>query len=299
MTAAEQGFLLLTGYLGDPMRRPLTVPQFRELTKRARQLQKPDQPRELTRQDLMGIGCSGEFSCRVLELLSQKEQLLWYLEKARRRNCTPITRISAAYPHRLRLCLGMEAPGVLWARGDLQILKEPAVSVVGSRDLQPNNKDFAYQVGKQAALQGYALVSGNARGADRTAQESALIHGGKVISIVADSLEKIACLPGVLYLSEEGYDLPFSAKRALSRNRLIHSLGEKTFVAQCTLKKGGTWDGTCKNLKGNWSPVFCFDDGSASAGELEARGATPVSLQQLTDLSALVPNHMNFMADDL
>ena len=34
MTGPEQGFLLLTSSLGDPHRKPLTVPQFRELAKR-------------------------------------------------------------------------------------------------------------------------------------------------------------------------------------------------------------------------------------------------------------------------
>ena len=34
MTGAERGFLLLTSHLGTPLRRPLTVAQFRVLTER-------------------------------------------------------------------------------------------------------------------------------------------------------------------------------------------------------------------------------------------------------------------------
>lgn len=289
MNAREQGLLLLTGHLGDPERRPLTAHQFRELTKRARQMPRPSEQRDMTCEDLMKLGCDRAFAQRVLQLLSQEEQLRWYLEKGRRMDCYPITRISDRYPDRLRSCLGADAPGVLWLKGDPEILERPGIGLVGSRDLRPENAEFATAAGKQIARQGYALISGNARGADRTAQEAALEQGGLVISVVADALERHPLRKNVLYISEEGYDLPFTPQRALRRNRIIHSLGQKTFVAQCTLGKGGTWDGTCRNLQKNWSPVFCFRDGSSASGELEQLGACLVDLEDLVHIPALQP----------
>ena len=144
----------------------------------------------------------------------------------------------------LRQRLGGEAPGVLWARGDLSLLNTPAVALVGSRDLRPPNEAFAKEVGEQAARQGFVLISGNARGADRTAQDSCLAAGGQVISVVADALSEKTEQENVLYLSEEDYDQAFSAQRALRRNRVIHALGEVTLVAQSDLGIGGTWSGT-------------------------------------------------------
>lgn len=295
MNPREQGFLLLTGYLGDPERRPLTVAQFRELTKRARGMERPSQEREMTEEDLISIGCSRAFSRRVLQLLSQTEQLQWYLSKGKRAGCTPITRVTSGYPEAVRSCLGLEAPGVLWAKGDLSLLETKKISVVGSRDLRENNRAFAEEVGEQAALQGYTLVSGDARGADRAAQNSCLEHGGSVISVVADSLEKHPLQENVLYLSEDGFDLAFSAQRALQRNRVIHSLGLDTFIVQCRLEKGGTWDGTVKNLRNCWSPVFCFRDESPASAELEQMGAVLIDHAALQNISALQPNTMNFI----
>ena len=289
MNVREQGFLLLTGYLGNPERRPLTIPQFRELTKRARQMPMPLERRDMTQEDLVKLGCDRAFASRVLQLLSQEEQLRWYLEKGRRNGCYPVTRISDRYPDCLRRCLGMDAPGVLWLKGDPEILDRPGIALVGSRDLRPENAEFASAAGKQIARQGYALVSGNARGADRTAQEAALAQRGVVISVVADALERHSLKKNVLYISEEGYDLPFTSQRALRRNRIIHSLGQKTFVAQCTLGKGGTWDGTCHNLQKNLSPVFCFRDGSDASTELEQMGACLVDLADLVHIPALQP----------
>ena len=56
MTAGEEGFLLLTGYLGDPERKPLTVAQFRDLTARARAMSRPEADRDMTAEDLLAIG---------------------------------------------------------------------------------------------------------------------------------------------------------------------------------------------------------------------------------------------------
>jgi predicted Rossmann fold nucleotide-binding protein DprA/Smf involved in DNA uptake len=290
----EQGFLLLTGYLGDPERKPLTVAQFRELTKRARNMERPQAPREMTEEDLIALGCSRSFAQRVLELLSQKEQLHWYLQEGKRSGCVPITRVTDGYPQAVRRGLSLDAPGVLWAKGDLSLLDTPMISLVGSRELKEENRAFAEEVGKQAAMQGYTLVSGDARGADRAAQQCCLENGGKVISVVADDLQKYPPQKNVLLLSEEGFDLGFSPQRALQRNRVIHCLGSRTFVAQCRLAKGGTWDGTAKNLKNGWSPVFCFRDESPASFELAQMGAVLVDLTDLQDISNLQPMEMKF-----
>jgi DegV family protein with EDD domain len=67
----------------------------------------------------------------------------------------------------------------------LEILKSPGISLVGSRDLNPINEEFAREAGKQAALQSYTLVSGNARGADKTAQNACL---------AADEFDNVRCI---------------------------------------------------------------------------------------------------------
>ncbi len=258
-------------------------------------MEKPLQDRELSREDLLSIGCTDPFAQRVLHLLSQQDLLNHYLCEGKREGCYPITRVSPAYPSGLRQTLGPDAPGVLWAKGDEALLQTSMISVVGSRELEQQNHLFAWEVGKQAALQGYTLVSGNARGADRTAQNACLDHGGKVISVVADRLADQPQRKNILYLSEEGFDLAFSSHRALQRNRIIHCLGEKVFVAQCAMGKGGTWSGTKMNLRNNWRPVFCFADGSDAAGELEQMGAAAVTTEDLSRISDLQDRNISFM----
>ena len=295
MTGAERGFLLLTSRLGNPMRRPLSVAQFRNLTERMQSAERTQEDRDLRVSDLKALGYGTEMAERILELLSEEELLDYYLKKGEKLGCVPITRISEGYPLILRKRLGLDSPGCLWARGNLDLLKEPTISLVGSRELREENWRFAAEVGKQAALQDYVLVSGNARGADRAAQNSCLEQGGKVISIVADELWKQPKRENMLYISEDGFEEAFSAQRALSRNRVIHALGLKTFVAQSGLKTGGTWDGTVKNLRMNWSPVFCFDDGSEAVELLFQMGAGSVTMEALVSIYDISQNQMNFI----
>lgn len=288
MRATERGFLLLTSPLGDSLRKPLTVAQFRTLAKRVQQMEKPTEQRDLTLADLTALGYEQDFAYRLLHLLSQEDLLDHYLRRAAAAGCVPIARIGQDYPAVLREKLDPDSPASLWSKGDLSILAKPRIALVGSREIQQENRSFAWEVGTQAALQGYVLVSGNARGADKIAQTACLRAGGQVIVVVADELEKQKQEKNVLYISEDGFDLPFSAIRALSRNRVIHALAEKTFVAQCTCGSGGTWDGTIKNLNNGWSPVFCFADGTPAMEQLSQMGAEKIGIQQLGDIQQLV-----------
>jgi len=297
LNARERGFLLLTSQLGDPERKPLTAAQLRTLTQRVRSMEVPGEQRQMQPRDLMALGYSEAQAGRILHLLSDKELLEYYLHKGNQAGCVPLTRVSEGYPPAVRKKLGIDSPGCLWAKGDLSLLGTPCVALVGSRDLLTKNRMFAAEAGRQAALQGFTLVSGNARGADSAAQRACLAAGGSVIIVVADRLKDHKNTERVLYLSEDGFDLAFSAQRALSRNRIIHSLGEKTFVAQSSLGRGGTWDGTVKNLKLGLSNVYCFADGSAAFRELEQMGAMPVTLEDLTTINALPQNQENLFVE--
>ena len=289
MTSPEKGFLLLTSHLGDPERRPLTPVQLRQLTRLVAASEGSSEDRTLTAEDLTGIGCSGELARRVVSLLEDTAVLDHYCGRGKRGGCIPLTRVSPGYPGLLRQRLGEDSPGCLWARGDSSFLEEPAIALVGSRDLGEENSVFAREVGLLAARKGWVLISGNARGADRTAQNACLEAGGRVISVVADSLREKPEQAGILYLSEDGYEEPFSAQRALSRNRIIHGLAQITFVAQAGLRKGGTWSGTLQNLRHGWSTVVCFRDGSEASRELEQLGAWSMDLEELTHFSVPFP----------
>ncbi len=260
MTPLAQHILLLTSTLGDPNRRVLSTAQFRRMAE--------GEPLENLEE-------------QVAALLQDADRMQSYLDQAIRYGCRPLVASEEEYPSLLNTRLGYDAPGVLWAMGDCSLLERPAVALVGSRDLLPDNLEYARMVGHMAAAQGVVLVSGNARGADREAQDTCLAHGGQVICVVADKLKNQSPAPNILYLSEDSYDLGFSSRRALSRNRIIHCLGSATFVAQSSFGRGGTWDGTMKNLRSRWSAVYCCQDGRQATEEFVFRGAIPITIDDI------------------
>lgn len=295
MTGPERGFLLLCSHLGDPQRKCLTTAQFRKLYLRMRASEPPGSQRDVTPEDLISLGYDREDAQHIVSLLSEEERLDAYLRQAERAGCHAITRVSPQYPQPLLNRLGADAPGLLWYKGDPKILVSPCIGLVGSRDLLPWNQEFAWEAGHQAARQGYALVSGNARGTDQTGQNSCLRSGGQVISVVADALTAHQETKNVLWLCEDCFDAGFSAQRALSRNRLIHSLGRITLVAQSSFKTGGTWDGSVKNLRFGWTPLYCFDDGRKSTELLAQMGANLLPMDALRDFSVLGQDEIKFL----
>ncbi len=285
MRGAEQAMLLLCCALGGTGK-PLTLAEFRTLQQRVSGLDTEDGAQELRPEHLRQLGYSREMGERIVSLLAREEALHRYLQIAAEDGVCVLTRISQGFPQSLRK-LGESCPPALFYKGDPKLFGKPCVALVGSRQIAKRNRDFAARIGELAAREGYVLISGGAAGADSVAQEACLGEGGQVICIVPDELRRHPMRERVLYCCEEGYELPFTAARALRRNRLIHGLGEKTFVAQTACGQGGTWAGTKDNLRRGLSPVFILDDGSEGAAELVSLGAVPVdekpeSLHKLT-----------------
>lgn len=284
MTAAQRGLLLLSCPLGDGLR-PLSAAQLSLLYRRMAQLPQPeDGTRELTADDLAEIGCSEELSARILELLERDDLLDCAIASWQRRRIGVCTRLDRDYPLPLRRKLGDDAPSVLFLLGDRSLLGTPCISVVGSRQPRPDSTDFAVSVGRLAAAHGLTLVSGDARGIDRIAQEACLAAGGSVIAFLCDSLVSRTPRRNLLYVSAEGPDFRFSAERALARNPLIHAQGSVVFSVQPRNGIGGTWNGTLQNLNARRTSVILFDDGSEAVRALCEKGAVAVTREQLPAL---------------
>ena len=160
MTAAERGVLLLCASLGGT-ERPLSMAQFRELSLRAQAHGVPqgDLSAELTCRDVERLGCDAEQAQHIVRLLSRERALEESLIAAERRGIVPLTRITAAYPVPLARKLAVSCPPVLFAKGDLLLMRRECVSLVGSRELGARGRAFARQVGRLAAEEGLTLVS--------------------------------------------------------------------------------------------------------------------------------------------
>lgn len=295
-TETERSQLLLCAHLGAE--KAITGSTFRRLEAALSVLGpgKGDPAGALTEDDLTRLGLSRADAAAILSRLERKEALELHLEQLWRRNITPLVRISPEYPQRLRTVLRQQAPLLLYCAGALGLFQTECVSLVGARQLRRPGRQFSEALGRSAAGEGLTYVSGGAAGADSVGLEAAMEAGGQAIVFVADSLtrrmtqlKKWLETGRLLLVSEHGFDQPFSAQRAYSRNRLIHAMGRKVFVAQAEYGSGGTWNGVMENVRNDWSPVWMCNEEPEDAGTrgLLRQGCEPVTTAELKQLRAL------------
>lgn len=286
MKGRELGLLLLTSHLGRKERKTLTVAQMKKLGERVEA--HPGLIGDiLTTEHLLAMGCTPELARQIMTLLSEKKLAEDYIRRGERLGMTLLTWFDPRFPDTLRKRLKGECPPILWVKGDLELLNQRAVSIVGSRDIKLPNSEFARTVGTEAAKHGYVLVTGRAPGADQQAMATCMQAGGSVIAVVPDSLLFKNPAPRELFVSLYDYDADFSSPRALERNHVIHSWGYATFVAQSSVIRSGTWSGTNHNLKNHLSPVLFCDDGSEAMSRAVRMGARNVDIREVKDFEAL------------
>lgn len=118
--------------------------QYRKLMHAARSLGpgSADPEKDLSREDLVRLGVSGQEAEEILLRLSRRETLMRYLSSMERKGIILVTRISPEYPRRLWETLGDRAPLVLYCGGNPALFSRKAVSLVGSRELREKERPF-------------------------------------------------------------------------------------------------------------------------------------------------------------
>ena len=109
------------------------------------------------------------------------------LKAARTRGIELIALGEPDYPARLQTI--DDAPPLIAARGNLEILHRPLVAIVGSRNASTAGMKFADRMARDLGAAGYGIVSGLARGIDAAAHRASRDSG--TIAVLADGHERI------------------------------------------------------------------------------------------------------------
>jgi DNA processing protein len=96
-----------------------------------------------------------------------------------------------AYPPRLKQIY--DPPLVLYVRGDVNVLSQPGIAVVGTRHPTPYGSGMAERLAIDLAARGLAIFSGMARGVDTAAHRGAIAGKGKTVAVFGT--EWIFCIP--------------------------------------------------------------------------------------------------------
>ena len=92
--------------------------------------------------------------------------------RTRSLDATVVSYACQEYPERLREIY--DPPPVLWVRGDVKLLRRPAIAVVGTRHPTPYGTGIAEMLSRDLAARRLLIVSGMARGIDSCAHKGAL-----------------------------------------------------------------------------------------------------------------------------
>lgn len=157
-----------------------------------------------------------------------------------------VTILDDAYPQLLREI--PDPPLALHFRGDISLLAQPAIAIVGSRRATPYAINVAQQLAPQLASAGLTIVSGLARGIDAAAHRATLEANGKTIAVLGTGIdlvyppsnrklfERIA--NEGLIVTEFAPGTPPKREHFPIRNRVISGLSEGTLIVEATSRSG-------------------------------------------------------------
>lgn len=219
---------------------------------------------------------------RVSSLLARGAALAFAREKWSNAGIWAITRLDPEYPARLKERLAGQRPVVLFGCGPRANLDDGGLAIVGARNSDDEDLEFAKLLGAAAAKSDRAVISGGSRGVDQYAMSGALERDGRVIGVLshgllqwATSREMRSHADQLTLISPFNPDAGFSAGNAMSRNKYIYCLADAAVAVNSVEGKGGTWTGALECLKRQWTPVWLRAQGASGSGNraLVGKGA--------------------------
>ena len=93
------------------------------------------------------------------------------------------------YPHLLRTI--HDPPVVLYSLGDLRIVQQAGLAIVGARRASVYGRQVTQKLARELAVTGLAIVSGLARGIDCYAHVGALEAGGKTVAVLGNGVDVV------------------------------------------------------------------------------------------------------------
>jgi len=168
------------------------------------------------------------------------------LDRCRTQEIEVLLWTDEGYPEKLGHLV--DPPPILFARGRLELLGRPSVTIVGSRRSTAYGRRSAEALAAQMALRGITVVSGLALGIDGASHRGALAAGGDTIAVLGSGVDLIqpashrrlgerVAREGLL-LSEFLPGEPARAHHFPRRNRILAALGSAVVVVEAAEKSG-------------------------------------------------------------
>jgi DNA processing protein len=166
------------------------------------------------------------------------------IEAAARLGARLIAWGEVAYP--AMLAAVADAPPILFARGNADLLSQRAVAIVGARNASANGVRFARQLAAELGSAGLVVVSGLARGIDTAAHQGALATG--TVAVMAGGVDIVyppendgiyaEIVERGVVISEMPPGLEPQARHFPRRNRIVSGMAAGVVVVEASPKSG-------------------------------------------------------------
>ena len=166
-------------------------------------------------------------------------------------NCSDIhviTVFDEDYPKKL-YDLKNKKPVILYAKGQLKILNDQGISVIGTRAPSPLTYEFGPVFVNEIVKSRYVVVSGLALGCDTIAHENTLLKKGMTVAVLPSGINNIypetnkkladeIVSSGGCLISEYEPDVKAAQYTFAERDSVIATLSKATVVLECGIKSG-------------------------------------------------------------
>jgi DNA processing protein len=139
-------------------------------------------------------------------------------------------------------------PAALWVDGDPDVLWQPQIAVIGSRNPTAGGRDNARNFAVELSRRGLTVTSGMASGIDSLAHGAALDAGGYTVAVAGTGLDSVYPASSRLLaeriraqgalVSEFPPGTPARRQHFPSRNRIISGLSLGVLVIEAGLRSG-------------------------------------------------------------
>ena len=243
------------------------------------------------------------FDAKVEEIILklQKEDIDLFAEKIEKEmqkyDISAITILSKDYPEKLKEI--SDPPLVLYVKGNISLLNEKSISIVGTRKPTTYGKIVCENFSKELSKAGLVTVSGLAYGIDTIVAEKTLEVNGKTIAVLAGGLDSIYPSQNTslankiinnngLLVSEYHIGIKPLNYHFVSRNRIISALGLGLVIVEAG-KHSGTM--TTANFALEQSRELFVVPGNINSTQSEGTNSL---IDQMPDTFTISPNRILF-----
>lgn len=160
-----------------------------------------------------------------------------------------------------------DRPNKIYAVGNIELLNNKSVAIVGSRISTDYGEHYAAEFAKEISKKGITIVSGLAKGIDTIAHENSKQELGKTIAVLGCGFNHIypteneqlfneILQNGGCVISQYAPNVDINTKEIPFRNRIISALSEGVLVVEARYRSGSNV--TAKYAFEQNKKVFCL-----------------------------------------